>query len=86
MMKIFILIALYLFSLPIYSQSPKELEKDWKEAVSNSSRFNMLKQERPLVSIGSTNLRLEIECKREWGCQGGEKDWFQKESLKKVFG
>ena len=71
------------FSLPLYSQSPAQLQKDWKKAVSNSGNSFKLKQERPLFSIGSTNMRIEKECRKEWGCRGGENDWFKKGQFKK---
>jgi hypothetical protein len=78
-----IFITFILISLPLYSQSPQQLEKDWKKAVSDSGKFSQLKQERPLFSIGPTNMRIEKECRKEWGCSGGENDWFKKGQFKK---
>jgi len=78
-----ILIILAFYSFPIFSQNAAQLDEMWKKAIRDSSKFSALKQERPLFSIGPTNMRLVLKCKKEWGCEGGTKDWFKNKQFKR---
>jgi len=78
------LTILFLIVFPTYllGQSDQELNKMWKKAIIDAANFKLLKQPNPLFAIRPQNLRIEISCRKEWKCQGGEKDWFENGKFK----
>lgn len=54
----------------------------WDKGVKNAKKYYLLKYSRPLSEIAPSNDQLKISCKREWGCSGGNQNWFKKGKFK----
>lgn len=82
-MKTLIILILSLYSFSLFSQSDAQLKRMWDESVKKAEAYYKLYQSRPLFEIAPSNPQLKVSCKREWGCSGGNKNWFKRGKNKK---
>ncbi len=71
---------LILFQIGILFAQEDYIWSQYNQGVEKAKTTYKLNYSRPLFNIDSNNLKIEVECKMIWGCNGDVREW-EKEGL-----